>query len=316
MRWFKYLLKQLISFLPVLLFISVVSFAIVQLTPGDPATILLQQRGAEPTSEAIAVVRAELALDKNAVERYFIWLQSALRGDLGYSYYSGEPVLQELLRALPISLELALSSIIVAGVGAFVLAVYSLRYRQSLLGKFCSAYAALAVSIPSYWLALLLIYLFAVKLQLLPAVGRGSLSNLLLPVICLAFAPLAVNMQLLLSSVRELWDSEYILFARAKGLSQWQVLVHHALKPALVPFITSLGTSFGYMLGGVAIIESIFAWPGLGSVIVQAIFNRDYPLIQGYILLMAIIYTLVNIIVDAICSRIDPRIKQRRSGYE
>lgn len=311
MRLVKYLLKRLLNFLPVLFFISIVSFAIVQMTPGDPIIMLLQQQGAEPTAEAIAALRLELALDQGVFSRYLVWLQAVLQGDLGYSYYSKEPVMRELLRALPISLELAVSSIIFAACAAFALSLYCVRYPRGIFSKLCSGYSAVAVSLPAYWIALLLIYIFAVKLQLLPAVGRGGILNMLLPILCLSFAPLAVNMQLLISSMQQVLHAEYIVFARAKGLSEWQILLHHALRPALLPFVTSLGTSFGYMLGGVAIIESIFAWPGMGSLVVQAIFNRDYPLIQGYILLMALLYTLINLVVDTLCAHLDPRIAGR-----
>lgn len=305
----RYIGNRLLGLLPTLLIISLVSFAIMQLTPGDPAMLLLQQRGQDPTGEAISQIRQEFGLDQPLAMQYLHWLQRLCQGDLGRSYYSEQSVLGEILYRLPATLELTLAAMLVALVVAFSLGLAAAYRPGGWADRFSKAYALLAVSLPSYWLGLVLMFVFAVQLQWLPAVGRGGLSNLLLPAVSLGFTAAAVHGRLLCSGLVESGRSPCAEFALAKGMTSWQVLLRHCLPISLLPVVTSLGATFGHMLGGAVLIETVFAWPGLGKLLVDAIFNRDYPLIQGYVLVMAVLYTLVNLSTDLVCAWLDPRLR-------
>ncbi len=305
----RHIAVRLFGLLPTLLVISLVSFAIMQLTPGDPAMLLLQQRGQDPTGEAIGQIRQELGLDQPLVMQYLHWLQRICLGDLGRSYYSEEPVFGEILGRLPATLELTLAAMLIALTVAFALGLAAAYRPGGWVDAFSKAYALVAVSLPSYWLGLLLMFVFAVQWQWLPAVGRGSLAQLLLPAVSLGFTAAAVHGRLLCSSLLENGRGPCAEFALAKGLTAWQVLLRHSLPISLLPVVTSFGSTFGHMLGGAVLIETVFAWPGLGKLLVDAIFNRDYPLIQGYVLVMAVLYTLVNLSTDLVCSWLDPRLR-------
>ena len=305
----RYIAARLLGLLPTLLVISLVSFAITQLTPGDPAMLLLQQRGQDPTGEAISQIRQELGLDQPLAMQYLHWFQRLCIGDLGRSYYSEEPVLAEIMLRLPATLELTLAAMLVALTVALTLGLAAAYRPGGWVDRFSKAYALVAVSLPSYWLGLVLMFVFAVQLQWLPAVGRGSLPQLLLPAISLGFTSAAVHARLLCSGLLESGRSPCAEFALAKGLTAWQVLLRHSLPVSLLPVVTSLGSTFGHMLGGAVLIETVFAWPGLGKLLVDAIFNRDYPLIQGYVLVMAVLYTLVTLSTDLVCAWLDPRLR-------
>ncbi|BBB89460.1 MAG TPA: ABC transporter permease [Methylomusa anaerophila] len=307
MSW--YVFVRLAGLAPTAIIVTFACFAIIQLTPGDPAVLLLQQRGLDPTPEEVAVIRDELHLDRPFGERYVLWLWQICQGDLGVSFYTRQPVATEILQHIPATLELTAAAMFFSLIVAFGLGLLSAKYENKIPDFISRIYALLAVSMPSYWLGLLFIYFFAVKLQLLPAVGRGGFLNLILPAVTLGFSPAAVHARLLRNSLLEVLSQEFMLYARAKGLTVWQALLHHGVLPSLAPVVTSLGTTFGYMLGGTVIIESIFAWPGLGKMVMDAIFNRDYPVIQGYILVMAMVYTLVNVGIDLLCVWFDPRMR-------
>lgn len=305
----RYIAARLLGLLPTLLVISLVSFAITQLTPGDPAMLLLQQRGQDPTGEAIDQMRQELGLDQPLAMQYLHWLQRLFLGDLGRSYYSEEPVFVEILQRLPATVELTLAAMLLALAASFSLGLAAAYRPGGWADRFSKVYALIAVSLPSYWLGLVLMFAFAVQLQWLPAVGRGSLPQLLLPVVSLGFTAAAVHSRLLCSGLMENGRSPCAEFALAKGLTAWQVLLRHSLPVSLLPVVTSFGSTFGHMLGGAVLIETVFAWPGLGKLLVDSIFNRDYPLIQGYVLVMAVLYTLVNLSTDLVCAWLDPRLR-------
>ncbi|CQR70184.1 Oligopeptide transport system permease protein OppB (TC 3.A.1.5.1) [Sporomusa ovata] len=294
---------------PTAVFVTFACFAIMQLTPGDPAVLLLQQRGIDPTQAAVAAIREELCLDKPFVERYFLWLWQVCQGDLGVSFYTRQPVATEIWQHMPATLELTAAAMFFSLAVAFSLGILSANYENKFPDYVSKIYALLAVSVPSYWLGLVFIYFFAVQLQVLPAVGRGDFLNLIMPMVTLGFSTAAIHARLLRNSLLDVLSQDFIVYAKAKGLTTWQTLLYHAVLPSLVPVVTSLGTTFGYMLGGTVIIESIFAWPGLGKMIMDAIFYRDYPIIQGYILVMAVAYTFVNIGIDLLCVYLDPRMR-------
>ncbi|MCX7781886.1 MAG: ABC transporter permease, partial [Negativicutes bacterium] len=215
----KYIAVRLAGLLPTAILITLISFAIIQITPGDPAVLLLQQRGIDPTNEAVAEMRGELGLDKPFWQRYLLWLWRVCHGDLGYSFYTREAVATEIMQRIPATLELTLAAMMFSLTAAFIVGIFAAKYEDKLPDKVSKAYALLAVSLPSYWLGLILIYIFAVKLQWLPAVGRGGSVNLVLPAISLGFTSAAIHAQLLRSGLSEAVNQDYAGFARAKGLT-------------------------------------------------------------------------------------------------
>jgi peptide/nickel transport system permease protein len=305
-----YVARRLLT-LPVLLFgISIISFILLNLAPGDPADILLrlQQPGTEPPREAVLALRKELRLDDPLPLRYGRWLWGALRGDLGTSYRGGKPIMKELWQRLPATLMLAGASLALAVSVAIPLGIVAAVWRNSWLDGLSRLLALLGAAVPSYVMALLLILLFAVKLHWLPAIGYGAPRQLILPAIALAFGVSAHQMRLTRASLLEVLQQDYVRTARAKGLSERAVIGVHALKNALLPVVTVLGMSLGHLLGGAVIVETIFGWPGIGKYVVDSIFLRDYPVIQGVVLYMAVIFLLVNLAVDISYRWLDPRL--------
>jgi peptide/nickel transport system permease protein len=305
-----YLMRRLFT-LPLLLFgISVISFALLNLAPGDPAGILLrlQQPGTEPPREAVLALRQELGLNDPLPLRYGRWLLGALRGDLGKSYRSGEAVAAELVQRLPATLLLAGTSLALATLIGIPLGVFAAVWRGSPVDGLSRLLALLGAAVPSYFLALLLILIFGVTLQWLPTIGYGSLPQLVLPALTLAVGSSAQLMRLTRASMLEVVQQDYVRTARAKGLRERRVIGAHALKNALLPVVTVLGMNLGYLLGGTVIVETIFSWPGVGKYAIDAIFLRDYPVIQGFVLYMAVIFLLVNLLVDMTYRWLDPRL--------
>jgi peptide/nickel transport system permease protein len=297
--------------LPALLFgISIISFTLLNLAPGDPADILLrlQQPGTEPPREAVLALRHQLHLDDPLPLRYGRWLLLAMRGDLGVSYRSGKPIVKELWQRLPATLLLAGASLALAASIGIPLGIMAAVWRGSLPDGLSRLLALLGAVVPSYVLALLLILLFAVRLGWLPATGYGSPKHLILPAVALAGGVSAQLMRLTRANLLEVLQQDYVRTARAKGMREDVVVMGHALKNALLPVVTVLGLSLGHLLGGAVMVEIIFGWPGIGKYAIDAIFLRDYPVIQGFVLYMAIIFLLVNLAVDISYRRLDPRL--------
>jgi peptide/nickel transport system permease protein len=305
-----YLMRRLFS-LPLLLFgISLISFTLLNLAPGDPAGILLrlQQPGTEPPQEAVLALRQELGLDDPLPLRYGRWLWGAVHGDLGKSYRSGEAVAVELVQRLPATLLLTGASLALAVLISIPLGIFAAVWRGSLIDGLSRLLALLAAAVPSYLLALLLILVFGVTLQWLPTIGYGSLQQLVLPALALGAGSSAQLMRLTRATMLEVVQQDYVRTARAKGMREQRVIGVHALKNALLPVITVLGMNLGYLLGGTVIVETIFGWPGVGKYAIDAIFLRDYPVIQGFVLYMAVIFLLVNLLVDVTYRWLDPRL--------
>jgi peptide/nickel transport system permease protein len=305
-----YVMWRLLT-LPALLFgISIISFTLLNLAPGDPADILLrlQQPGTEPPREAVLAWRHQLHLDDPLPVRYGRWLVLAMRGDLGVSYRSGKPIVKELWQRLPATLLLAGTSLASAALMGIPLGIMAAVWRGSLPDGLSRLLALLGAVVPSYVLALLLILLFAVRLGWLPATGYGSPKHLILPAVALAGGVSAQLMRLTRASLLDVLTQDYVRTARAKGMRESVVIVGHALKNALLPVVTVLGMSLGHLLGGAVIVETIFGWPGIGKYTVDAIFLRDYPVIQGFVLYIAIVCVLVNLAVDLTYRRLDPRL--------
>lgn len=305
-----YALRRLVYLIPVWLGISFVAFALANLTPGNPARLSLQrQLGRQPTAEEVAQMQAELGLDEPFLVRYVRWLGDALTGDLGTSYRTGESVLSALADRFPNTVQIALLGLVVALLLALPLGVFAAVWRNSAVDHLSRAVALLGASMPSYWVAYLLILLFAVRLHVLPVAGRGTWQHLVLPSVTLGLAASASLMRLTRSEMLEVLGQDFVRTGRAKGLQERTIVVGHALRNALIPVTTVAGMRFAGLLGGAVIVETIFAWPGIGKYALDSIYDRDYPVIQGFVVFMGTVFLLVNLLVDLLYGLIDPRIR-------
>ena len=305
-----YLLRRLLTLPPLLVGISLISFLLLNFAPGDAAEITLRRQngGITPPKEAVIALRQELGLDAPLPVRYVRWLSSALRGDLGESYRSGNSIAAELARRLPATLLLAAVSLALAVATGVPLGVLAAMKPGSWLDSASRLLALVGAAIPSYVLALLLMLLFAVHLDWLPAIGYGSPRNLVLPALALSLGVMAQLMRLTRASMLEVLGQDYMRTARSKGLSERAVVFRHGLKNALLPVVTVIGTGTGHLLGGAVIIETIFGWPGVGQFVVVGIAQRDYPVVQGFVLYLAVVFLLVNLTVDLTYRFLDPRL--------
>ena len=303
----RFIAKRLLASIPVLWGVTTLVFLAIHILPGDPAELMLAESGG--SAESIAYLRDQLGLDDPLYVQYGRFLFNTLRGDLGRSLFTNRPVLQTILEQLPSTIELALAAMLVAialGTGLGILAALN---HNSWLDNACMAIAVVGVSVPIFWSGLLLILLFSSTLRWLPATGQGGLRHLLLPAVVLGFASSGTIARLVRSSLLEVLYKEYITTAKAKGLSEHLILTRHALKNALIPVITVVGLQFGFLLGGAVVTETVFSRQGIGRLIVDAILWKDFPLIQGGVLLAAVTYTLVNLLVDISYAFADPRIR-------
>ena len=306
----SYLVRRLLTLPVLLLGISIISFTLLNLAPGDPAYSILKDRspGEEPAPEDILALRKELRLDDPVVLRYGRWLLGAMQGDLGVSYRGGRPIMRELWQRLPATLMLTGSALLLAIVVGIPLGIAAALRRASLTDGLSRLLALVGAAVPNYVLALLLMLVIGVKLNWLPTIGYGSPKHLILPAIALAAGSSAQLMRLTRASMLEVLQQDYVRTARAKGLSERVVIWVHALKNALLPVVTVLGINLGHLLGGTVIVESIFSWPGVGKYAVDSIFLRDFPVIQGFVLYMGLIFLLVNLAVDLSYRWLDPRL--------
>lgn len=289
--------------------VSIITFGLINLAPGDPAELILRYGGVEPAREAVEALREELGLNDPLYIQYGRWLWNVFHLDLGKSFRTGQPVTEEILSRFPATLELAGAALAFMILIALPAGILSALYRHAFIDHLSRIFALFGASLPGFWLGLMLIFFFAVKLELLPVMGRGELQQLVLPAITLGFGLAAVYARILRAGMLDVLGQDYIRVARAKGLKEKWVIGRHALKNALLPAVTLLGMSFGHLLGGAVVVETIFAWPGVGQFAVESIFNRDYPVIQGYALFMAVIFVLANILVDISYVILDPRIR-------
>ena len=275
---------------------------------GDPVPLML------PPDAPIAEmnrVRAELGLDQPLPIQYIKYVASCLRGDLGTSIRFGIPTLDLVFRHLPATIELAFAALVVTIAIAMPAAVLSALHPGSIVDYVVRVTALAGQSIPGYWLGMILILVFAVQLRLLPTSGRGTLAHLLMPSVTLAAYFVALLARMTRSVLLEVLEEDYVRTARAKGLAQRAVVLRHALSNALIPVVTLLGLQVGTILGGAVITEAVFAWPGIGRLAIQAIFNRDYPLVQAIVLISAVIFVVINYCLDALYCFLDPRIRLR-----
>ena len=310
----RQILYRMLVLLPMLVGLSVASFALVHIIPGDPALVML---GGEGTPQQVEALRKQLGLDRPLPVRYWEWVTRVARGDLGESLYTRTRVAEELLWRLPTTLALVLLSLTLSiGVGVPA-GLLSAVYRNSWVDHAARLLSLVSLSLPSFWLGLMLIILFSLKLNLVPIVGYKPVTMdfwtgirfLILPSCALGTYLAALLARLVRSSVLEILGQDYIRTARAKGLRERGVLFRHALRNALIPAVTVIGINVGILLGGSAVIETLFILPGVGQLIVTSLYNRDLPVIQGLILYVSVLYVFVNLVVDILYTYLDPRLR-------
>ena len=302
----KYKGKRLILMLPVILGISFILFTIMDLTPGDPARMIL---GEYASQEEVDALREEMGLNENFFVRYGKYVADAVTGDFGTSYRSSTPVVEEIAARFPATLQIALLAMFLAVLIGIPVGIISAVKQYSFADILSTVIALAFTSIPAFWLGLLLILLFSVRLHLLPAVGSDTWKHMLMPAVSLAAAQMATIIRMTRSTMLEVIRQDYIRTAKAKGAPQRRIIFHHAIKNALLPVITTVGLSMGNLLGGALIIENVFGISGLGTLMVNSVKSKDTPMLIGSVMFAAVIAGLVNLIVDVLYTYIDPRIK-------
>jgi peptide/nickel transport system permease protein len=284
--------------------VSIVVFGMVFLS-GDPAVLMLPPEASE---EQVAAIREEYGFNDPFLVQYGRFMENAIHGDFGKSIRYNQPAMELVIERLPATLQLSVTSILLAVVFAIPLGIISATKRNSLADYSASLLSILGQSIPNYWLGFMLVYFFAVELGWLPTSGGPGLKYVILPAFTIAFAIMALISRMTRSSMLQVLHEDYIRTARAKGQSERKVIIVHALRNALLPIVTIVGLQFGYILGGAVVIETIFAWPGLGLLTIQAIYNRDYPVVQASVLFLTVSFVVINLLVDVSYQFLDPRI--------
>lgn len=302
----RYLVRRLLLAVPVMIGVATLVFSLIHLVPGDPAQAMLGD-GAAP--QDVEELRKSLGLDQPLLTQYASFLRNALTGDLGTSFRTGQPVTAMIVERVPATAELAVAAMIVAIVLAIPLGVVAAVWRGTTLDYGAMTFALAGVSIPNFWLGPLLAIAFAVELGWLPVSGRGSIAHLVLPAISLGLALAAILARMTRASLLDELNELYVRAARARGVSRASAVTRHALRNSLIPLMTIIALQFGAVLTGAVITETIFAWPGIGRLLIQSIGFRDYPLVQGCILLIAFTYVSVNLITDLLYGLVDPRIR-------
>ena len=306
---------RLISVVPVLLGIAVISFFLIRLVPGDIVSVMMGQDFGDPQLEA--ELRRLFGIDRPLPVQFAEWFTALLRGDLGHSLRSGRPVTDEVLERFPMTFELTVAALAVSLAISIPFGILSATRRNSSLDVGARVVSLIGLSLPNFWLGILLIMVFAVYLRVLPSGGYAPpsagwgehLKFLILPAVTLGTGLAAVTMRMTRSSLLEVLGQEYVRTARAKGLRERVVVTRHALRNALVPVVTVIGIQTGRLLGGTVIVEQIFSWPGLGSLVVRAILQRDYPLVQGLTIFLAFFFVLMSLLVDLFYLYLDPRLR-------
>jgi len=310
----RFIIHRLISLIPVLVGIALLAFFAIRLVPGDAVLTIL---GQEATPELVAEVRRIMGLDQPLYMQLIDWLAHLARLDFGKSFTSGRPILPDILLRLPATLELTLAATLVSITLAIPLGMLTAMKRGSVWDYIERMISLAGLSMPSFWLALLLIEVFALRLDILPAVGYvpftedpiGNLRGLILPALSLGVGMVAVVARYTRSSMLDVLGQDYIRTARGKGLRERRLIIRHALKNALIPVVTVTGIQMGRLIGGTVIVEEIFAWPGLGRFTLQAIFERDYPVVQTMVMVIAFFFVIINLLVDILYCYLDPRIR-------
>ena len=308
----RYIVKRLLQLVVVLLGVTFLTFMITQATPSDAAEMKYVSMGMMPSTELLEKTREEMGLNDPVLIQYGRWLGNVLHGDLGESSKFGESVWTQMTRKLPMTLKLAGVSLIVVIVFSFPLGILSAVKKNKVADYMIRFLSFFGVSMPNFWLALLLMYIFAVRLGWFKVVSTNSVQGMILPVATLTIPMISSYARQIRAALLEELNANYVIGARARGIPERRIIWGHVLPNAILPIVTLLGLSVGHLLGGASIIETIFSWQGIGNMVVEAIRVRDYPLIQGYVIWMAIIYVMDNLIVDIAYRLLDPQIRLRK----
>jgi peptide/nickel transport system permease protein len=303
---FRFLIRRLILTIPVVLGVATLVFSLIHLVPGDPAQAML---GESASPADLVELRARLGLDRPLIVQYGRFLKGLARGDLGTSLRTNQPVAEAIAERMPATFELGMAAMLIAVLFAVPLGVMAAVGAGTVIDHTATTLALVGISMPNFWLGPLLAIVFSVTLGWLPVSGRGTLAHLVLPAVTLAAPLAAVLARMTRASVIEELREPYILAARARGVSKARAVLQHAFRNSLIPIVTVVGLQFGAVLTGAVITETIFAWPGVGRLLIQSISFRDYPLVQGCILLIAVTYVSVNLLTDLVYGFLDPRIR-------
>lgn len=304
-----YLQVRLLTAIPIVIGLSLAVFMMVHLLPGDAVDVMLTQQGA--TAEQLERLRDQMGLNDPLYVQYLRFAKGAVQGDLGRSLFSNQPVLTQILEQVPATIKLTLAGMFLALLLGIPLGVLAAVKQLSWIDSLSMLVSLIGVAMPSFWLGLLLIYAFSLKLNIFPAAGTQGWKSLVLPALTLGFHSTGIIARLTRSSMLEVLRHEYVMTARSKGLTERVVILRHTLRNALLPVVTVVGLQFGYLLGGAVIIETVFARQGVGQLVVQAILERDGPLVQGTVLFLSVIFVIANLVVDVSYAILDPRIRYR-----
>lgn len=310
----NFIIKRLLALIPVLFVVSVVVFLLVHITPGDPASVML---GPEASPQDVAELQEELGLNRPILEQYVSWVGGVLQGDLGTSFFTKKPVLEAFLEHLGPTLSLAVLAQLFAIILALPLGVLSAKFRGTVLDQSFMIVALLGISVPSFLLGLFLILLFGVELRWLPVAGYKTLEQgfaehiryLIMPAIALGAMQAALIARMTRSSMLDVLSSNFIKTARAKGVKEWIITIKHSLRNAFIPILTIIGQTFGTLVAGAAVVETVFNVPGIGQLIINSVERRDFAVIQGVVLLITVSYVTINLIIDLLYGIVDPRLR-------
>ncbi len=310
---YQYIARRLLLTVPVIFGVAILVFSIIRLIPGDPARAIA---GVQASPEFIQQVRARYRLDEPLPVQFGIFLGDLARGELGRSTFSRRPVATEIGERFPRTFLLAMTALVIATIVGVSAGIVSATRRNSMFDNVSMLFALVGVAAPVFWMALMLQLLFAVNMRILPATGIGTWRHLVLPSITLGMASAGLMARITRSSMLEVLRQDFITTARAKGLNERFVIYKHALKNALIPVVTVMGLQFGILLGGAVLTETVFAWPGIGRLLVDSILRRDYPVVQGTVMLMAFLFVIINLVVDITYAFLDPRIHYQGEAGE
>jgi ABC-type dipeptide/oligopeptide/nickel transport system permease component len=305
-----YIRLRLLSAIPTLLGVSFVVFFVMHILPGDPVDVMLAETGAR--TERVAELRAQLGLDRPFYEQYLRFLGNALRGDLGRSLHTNRDVTESILDQAPDTLMLAMAAMFVAVIMGVTLGVIAAVNHNRWLDTMCMVYSTLGISMPLFWFGLIGIMIFSLRLRWVPTAGSDTWQHLILPAILLGMTMAAVIARLVRSSMLEVLRQEYMITARSKGIKERMVILNHGLRNALIPVITVIGLQFSALLSGAVVIETIFSRRGIGSLAIRAVTTKDFPMVQGTVLFAAVIYVLINLLIDVLYGYLDPRIRHEK----
>ncbi len=306
----KIVLKKIYTFFIIILGVTFLSFLLAYLSPSDPATVLLSQRGISPSEELLRQTREEMGLDQPFLVQYVKWLSDLTKFEMGTSYKTGQSVAQSFMDTIPNTLSLTLVSLLITIAISVPLGILCAKYRDGLLDHAVRVITYFLASLPSFFLSLLVLYIFCIKLEWFTVIAEEGLKGMLMPACVLGFTLSAWYTRQVRGIALEQMNSEYVMGLKARGIPERVILGRHILKNCLLPIITLVGISFGNLLGGAAIVETIFSWDGVGKLAVEAVSFRDYPIIQGYAVWMAVIFLIINYTVELLYQMLDPRVRR------